>query len=107
MPNDPQIGSQWHHVESGTTTLTLTLQDVTTGGTTTSGHRIVVAVLEGGGSNYNHPDLIDNHWVNGAEIPNNGIDDDGNGLWTITTVGTCKATTTMWGLAGTGRQSAA
>ncbi|MDA9756018.1 S8 family serine peptidase, partial [Flavobacteriales bacterium] len=42
--------------------------------------RIVVAVLEGGGSNYNHVDLIDNHWVNNEEIPGNGIDDDNNGF---------------------------
>ena len=54
--------------------------DITTGGTTANGDRIVVAVLEGGGSNYNHVDLIDNHWVNSAEVPGNGIDDDGNGF---------------------------
>lgn len=29
--------------------------------------------------NYNHPDLTANRWVNPGEIPNNGIDDDGNG----------------------------
>ena len=52
----------------------------TTGGTAANGSRIVVAVLEGGGSNYNHVDLIDNHWVNSAEIPDNGIDDDLNGF---------------------------
>ena len=40
----------------------------------------MVAVLEGGGSNYNHVDLIDNHWVNSGEIPGNGIDDDANGF---------------------------
>ena len=31
------------------------------------------------GSNYN-VDLIGNHWVNDAEIPGNGIDDDENGF---------------------------
>ena len=39
----------------------------------------MVAVLEGGGANYDHVDLIDNHWVNDQEIPGNGIDDDDNG----------------------------
>jgi len=39
----------------------------------------VVCVLEGGGANYNHVDLIENHWTNTAEIDGNGIDDDGNG----------------------------
>ena len=34
--------------------------------------------FSGGGSNYNHVDLVDNHWVN-SEIPGNGIDDDNNG----------------------------
>ena len=28
---------------------------------------------------YRHPDLAPNMWVNGGEIPGNGIDDDGNG----------------------------
>ena len=31
------------------------------------------------GANRNHPDLQGNLWVNAAEIPDNGIDDDGNG----------------------------
>ncbi len=39
---------------------------------------VVVAVIDTG-VDYNHLDLIDNIWVNSAEIPNNGIDDDGNG----------------------------
>lgn len=29
---------------------------------------------------YSHPDLQNNMWVNTAEIPNNGIDEDGNGV---------------------------
>jgi subtilisin family serine protease len=31
------------------------------------------------GVNTNHPALSDNLWTNAGEIPNNGIDDDGNG----------------------------
>ena len=31
------------------------------------------------GVDYTHPDLVDNIWHNTKEIPNNGIDDDGNG----------------------------
>ncbi|MCL4742732.1 MAG: S8 family serine peptidase [Phycisphaerales bacterium] len=38
----------------------------------------VVAIIDTG-MNYNHPDLAANRWENPGEIPNNGIDDDGNG----------------------------
>ena len=80
VPNDPNFGQQWHHVESGDHDIDSDLAwDVTTGGFAGNGSRIVVAVLEGGGSNYNHVDLIDNHWTNPFEIPDNGIDDDNNG----------------------------
>ena len=80
-PNDPQFGSQWHHIDASDNDIDSDLAwDITTGGATANGDRIVVAVLEGGGSNYNHVDLIDNHWVNLAEVPGNGIDDDGNGF---------------------------
>ena len=80
-PNDPQLPQQWHHVQSGDHDIDSDLAwDITTGGAAADGSRIVVAVLEGGGSNYNHVDLIDNHWVNTEEIPDNGIDDDDNGF---------------------------
>jgi len=39
---------------------------------------VVVAVIDSG-VDYDHEDLADNMWVNTAEIPDNGIDDDGNG----------------------------
>ena len=81
LPNDPSLGQQWHHVEPGDHDIDSDLAwDITTGGAASDGSRIVVAVLEGGGSNYNHVDLIDNHWVNEAEIPGNGVDDDLNGF---------------------------
>jgi len=38
----------------------------------------VVAVLDSG-IDINHPDLLDNLWVNSREIKNNNIDDDNNG----------------------------
>lgn len=38
----------------------------------------VIAIVDGG-IDIEHPDLKDNIFVNRAEIPNNGIDDDGNG----------------------------
>lgn len=40
--------------------------------------KVVVAVIDGG-VDTNHEDLRDVLWTNKKEIPNNGIDDDGNG----------------------------
>jgi len=40
---------------------------------------VVVAVTDTGVA-YNHEDLAPNMWTNPAEIPGNGMDDDGNGL---------------------------
>ena len=39
---------------------------------------VVIAVIDTG-VDYHHPDLCNNIWVNTAEIPDNGKDDDGNG----------------------------
>ena len=39
---------------------------------------VVVGIIDTG-IDYTHPDLQANSWVNAGEIPNNGIDDDGNG----------------------------
>ncbi|MHC4390303.1 MAG: S8 family serine peptidase [Planctomycetota bacterium] len=44
-----------------------------------TGEGAVVAVLDAG-VNYRHADLRDNVWRNSKEVPNNGKDDDGNGL---------------------------
>jgi len=83
-PDDPDFNQQWHHVNNGggggTSDADIDSDeawDITTGGTTALGDEIVVCVIEGG--NLGHPDLQDNAWVNEQEIPDNGIDDDGNG----------------------------
>jgi PKD repeat protein len=85
-PNDPLYNSQWHHDNIDSELA----WDITTGGTTVNGKEIVVALIESADL-INHSDLQDNHWKNTAEIPNNGIDDDGNGYiddyngWNVST----------------------
>ena len=73
-PNDPSFGLQWRHGNMDSELA----WDITTGGVTATGDTIVVCVVDDGGD-LDHPDLIDNNWVNHGEIPNNGQDDDSNG----------------------------
>ncbi len=87
IPNESTSGNftqQWHHNNTGQTGGTPDADidsdlawDITTGGITASGHDIVVCLIESG--NLDHNDITDNRWFNAGEIPNNGIDDDGNG----------------------------
>ncbi len=73
-PNDPIFEDQWHLeiIQAPEA------WDITTGGLTPQGDTIVVAVLDGG-CQLDHDDLKNNIWRNWAEIPNDGIDNDGNG----------------------------
>lgn len=72
-PNDPQFDAQWWHQNIQSELA----WDITTGGVTATGDTIVVAIIEK--ADLEHPDLAANAWMNHAEIPGNGIDDDGNG----------------------------
>ncbi len=71
LTNDPRSGDQW--------ALRDIKADVAWKHATGAGSDVVVAVIDTG-VDYTHPDLVDNMWINEAEIPNNGIDDDANGL---------------------------
>jgi subtilisin family serine protease/subtilisin-like proprotein convertase family protein len=85
FPNDPFLGQQWSHDNSGQLILgspgtagadisSIAAWDVTIG----SGD-VIIAVIDTG-VDYTHPDLAGNMWTNPGEIAGNGIDDDGNGF---------------------------
>ncbi len=81
IPNDPLFGAQWDKDNTGANGL-VSDADIDapeaweTFGTGT--REVVVAVIDTG-VDYRHEDLFANMWQNPGEIPNNGIDDDGNG----------------------------
>lgn len=73
-PNDPGFRDQW-----GLSTIQADkVWDMTTGGVTSRGDSLVVAVLDSGFDVY-HEDMSNNIWRNHAEIPGDGIDNDENG----------------------------
>jgi hypothetical protein len=82
-PNDPSFGQQWALNNTGQSGGTVDADidapeawDIATGGLTSMGDQIVVAIIDGG-FDIAHQDL--NFWKNTEEIPGNSIDDDGNG----------------------------
>jgi serine protease len=83
IPNDAQFSTMWGMDNTGQSGGTVDADidatdawDITTGGVTSTGDTIVVAVIDGGFF-LAHQDL--NFWKNYDEIPNNNIDDDNNG----------------------------
>jgi len=82
-PNDPRFNDQWdmHNTgqSGGTSDADIDAIEAwcsVTGGQTSLGDTIVVAIIDGG-YDLNHEDL--DFWKNRNEIPNNNIDDDNNG----------------------------
>lgn len=69
-PNDPNFGSMYGMAKISAPAA----WDITTGSSA-----VVVADIDTG-IKYTHEDLAANMWTNSGEIPNNGIDDDGNGF---------------------------
>jgi len=84
-PNDTEFNSQWQYINTGANGGTVNADldadlawDVTTGGLTSLGDTIVVAIIDSG-IDQTHTDFEDNRWINHNEIPGNGLDDDNNG----------------------------
>lgn len=84
VPNDPQFHKLWHLQNTGQTVNGQTgnteadIEIVPAWDLITGDTGIVIAVIDSGVA-FDHPDLTDNTWVNTDEIPDNGLDDDGNG----------------------------
>lgn len=83
--NDPSFGNQWGLENfgqvirgvTGKTDADLDMHDAWDVHTGSSS--VTVAVIDSG-AKLDHEDLAANIWVNTGEVPNNGIDDDGNGF---------------------------
>ena len=83
--NDPMLLDQWHYNNQGSKTYSATaakgadvnVKDVWSR-LTCGDPDIIIAVVDEAVC-YSNPDLAANMWVNTGEIPDNGIDDDGNG----------------------------
>lgn len=85
IPNDPLYPNQWQYNNIGNNGGSFNADidadlawNISTGGTTAFGDTIVVCIIDDGIDTL-HEDLRANLWKNIHEIPNNGIDDDGNG----------------------------
>lgn len=76
IPNDPQFPKQWGLANAANPGIDIHAAegwDIAA-----SAGELIVAVIDSG-ADLDHPDLMDNFWVNPGEIPDNGVDDDGNG----------------------------
>jgi subtilisin family serine protease len=80
IPNDTLFGQEWGMNNTGQNggTPDADIDAPEAWDVTTDAPGVVVAVIDTG-IKWDHPDLAANIWTNVNEIPNNGIDDDGNG----------------------------
>ena len=69
VPNDPKYPEQW----------SLPLMKLPQAWAIEKGNRSVVIAIIDSGIDYRHNDLAPKAWINPREVPENGLDDDGNG----------------------------
>lgn len=81
LPNDPDFSLLWGLENTGQTggVSDADIDATEAWDLVTGSDAVVVAVIDSG-VDYTHPDLAANIWINAGEVPDNGIDDDGNGL---------------------------
>ncbi len=70
MPDDPRFGDLWglHNTGQAGGTAGADIKAVDAWDITTGSHDIIIGVIDTG-MDYNHPDLIDNRWVNPGSLP--------------------------------------
>jgi subtilisin family serine protease len=80
IPNDPEFGKQWglHNTGQNGGTIDVDIDAPEAWDIEQGSSDIIIAILDSG-IDLNHPDLVDNIWVNEDEIADNDVDDDGNG----------------------------
>ncbi|MFQ5638544.1 MAG: S8 family serine peptidase [bacterium] len=80
LPNDPRFGDLWGMNNTGQTggTADADIDAPEAWNVSTGSASILVSVIDTG-TDINHEDLSANIWTNPGEIPNDGIDNDGNG----------------------------
>jgi subtilisin family serine protease len=79
LPNDTEIGRLWGLVNDGTGGTMDADMDADQAWDLETGSRDIVVAVVDSGVDANHPDLAANIWTHPGEVPDNGIDDDGNG----------------------------
>jgi len=78
VPNDPRFPEMVNLQNTGAGGLPGGMAAEQAWDTTTGSDTVVIGVVDTG-VDIDHPDLKDNIWRNLAEVPDNGIDDDGDG----------------------------
>jgi hypothetical protein len=86
LPNDPYFSDLWQmdnygqeDVDGIIGTVDADIDAPEAWNIITGSGAVIIAVIDTG-VDYSHPDLANNIWTNPGEIPNDGIDNDGNGL---------------------------